>query len=80
MNNNNYTFTFETDAELFEAERTGYIDSYNIVRICRSTGGGGSIDYPCKSRESFDWHMNEYKDSIVEVYPDVHSYDVTDYL
>jgi hypothetical protein len=78
--NNNYVFTFENDDELFEAERSGYIESYDIVRICRETSNGSSIDYPCKSREQFNWHLNEYKDSIVKIYPSKHFYDVMDYL
>jgi hypothetical protein len=76
----NYVFTFETDEQLFEAERTGYIDVYDIVRICRRVNEFETIDYPCKSREQFDWHLNEYKDSIEEIYPDRHCYDVCDYL
>jgi uncharacterized protein YqfB (UPF0267 family) len=76
----NYVFTFETDEQLFEAERTGYIDVYDIVRICRRVNEFETVDYPCKSREQFDWHLNEYKDSIEEIYPDRHCYDVCDYL
>jgi uncharacterized protein YqfB (UPF0267 family) len=76
----NYVFTFETDEQLFEAERTGYIDIYDIVRICRRVNEFETVDYPCKSREQFDWHLNEYKDSIEEIYPDRHCYDVCDYL
>ena len=76
----NYVFTFETDEQLFEAERTGYIDVYDIVRICRRVNEFETVDYPCKSREQFDWHLSEYKDSIEEIYPDRHCYDVCDYL
>lgn len=75
-----YVFTFETEDQLFEAERTGYIDTYDIVRVCKKFNTGGSIDYPCKSRESFNWHLNEYKDMIVEIYPAKHCYDFNDYL
>ena len=39
-----------------------------------------TVDYPCKSRESFKWNLNEYKDSIIEIYPDRHCYDVNDYI
>ena len=78
--NNNYVFTFETDDELFEAERTGDIESYDIVRICRKTSNGNTIDYPCKSREDFNWNLKEFKDIIVEIYPSKHCYDVMDYL
>jgi hypothetical protein len=76
----NYTFTFETDDQLFNAQRTGYIDIYDIVRICRKINKFETVDYPCKSREQFEWHLNEYKDSIVEIYPDRHCYDVNDYI
>jgi hypothetical protein len=76
----NYVFTFETDEQLFEAERTGYIDSYDIVRICRRNDEFSSVDYPCKTREQFEWHLNEYKGSIEEIYPAKHCYDVYDYL
>ena len=75
-----YVFTFETDEQLFEAERTGYIDVYDIVRICRRVNEFETADYPCKTREQFEWHLNEYKDSIEEIYPDRHCYDVCDYL
>lgn len=75
-----YVFTFETDEQLFEAERTGYIDVYDIVRICRRVSEFETVDYPCKTREQFEWHLNEYKDSIEEIYPDRHCYDVCDYL
>lgn len=75
----NYNFTFETDDQLFEAQRTGYIDVYSIVRICRKVEEG-SIDYPCKSREQFEWNLNEYKNSIIKIYSDKHCYDVNDYI
>ena len=76
----NYTFTFETDDQLFNAQRTGYIDIYDIVRICRKINEFETVDYPCKSRESFKWNLNEYKDSIIEIYPDRHCYDINDYI
>jgi|694.fasta_scaffold03880_15 hypothetical protein len=76
----NYTFTFETDDQLFNAQRTGYIDIYDIVRICRKINKFETVDYPCKSREQFEWNLNEYKDSIIEIYPDRHCYDVNDYI
>ena len=76
---NSYTFTFETDDQLFRAESTGYIDVYDMVRICRKFDNGNIIDYPCKSRESFEHDLNKYKDSIVEIYQSKHFYDVMDY-
>jgi hypothetical protein len=76
----NYVFTFETDDQLFDAQRTGYIDVYDIVRICRKINEFETVDYPCKSREQFKWNLNEYKDSIIEIYPDRHCYDVNDYI
>ena len=76
----NYVFTFETDDQLFDAQRTGYIDVYDIVRICRKINEFETVDYPCKSHEQFKWNLNEYKDSIIEIYPDRHCYDVNDYI
>ena len=76
---NNFTFTFETDDDLHIAERSGYIESYDIVRICR-TVGEGSIDYPCKSKQRFEEDYAKFKDSILEIYPTQHSYDYMDYL
>ena len=40
-----YKFTFETEADLFNAERTGYIDAYDCVRMeVRQKPDAGSID------------------------------------
>ena len=75
-----YIFTFETDNELFNAEASGYIDYYDLVRICRKVSDVGTMDYPCKSRETFERHLAEYKDSIVRIYPAKSYYDVNDYL
>jgi len=76
----NFTFTFQTDAELYAAQQSGYIESYDIVRICREFKEGGSIDYPCKSKEQFEEHYAKFKDTIVKIYPAEHSYDIYDYL
>jgi len=74
-----YKFTYQTDDELMAAQRTGYIDSYDIVRMHRKVGNG-SIDHPCKSRESYEKCLELFQDDIIEVYPNTHSYDIYDYL
>lgn len=76
----NYNFTFKTDDELYAAQRTGYIDSYDIVRVHRKFPEGGSIDHPCKSQEAFENILAKFGDFIIEVYPSTHSYDRYDYL
>ena len=76
-----YKFTFETEDEQFAAERTGYIDAYDCVRMeVQYWPEGGSVDFPVKNRESFERLMEMHKGNIVKVYPTVHSYDVYDYL
>lgn len=75
-----FKFTFETEQEQFEAERTGYIDAYDCVRMEIRHAEGGSVDFPVKNRESFERLMEMHKGNIVKIYPTVHSYDVYDYL
>lgn len=75
-----FKFTFETEQEQFEAERTGYIDAYDCVRMEVSHPDGGSVDFPVKNRESFDEYLALHWGQITKIYPTVHSYDVQDYL
>lgn len=77
-----FKFTFETEAEQFAAESTGYIDAYDCVRVEIKHPQGGSVDYPVKNREEYNKLMaTDLKGSkIVKIYPTVHSYDIQDYL
>ena len=75
-----FKFTFETEQEQCAAERTGYIDSYDCVRMEVRHPQGGSIDFPVKNRESYRKLLAFHSDSVVDVYPTVHSYDAQDYL
>ena len=75
-----YKFTFQTEAEQFAAERTGYIESYDCVRMEVRHPQGGSTDFPVKNRESYETLLKQNEGYIVTVYPTVHSYDVYDYL
>jgi hypothetical protein len=77
-----FKFTFEMHEDYQKAAATGYIDTFDIVRICRKSGEdeeGYSIDYPCKSREEFDWNVDRYESTILEMYQAKHYYDVMDY-
>ena len=80
-----FKFTFETEQEQYAAERTGYIDEYDCVRIeIQHLTKGGTIDFPVKNREEYNkmlefWNNDELY-NIVKVYPTVHSYDAQDYL
>lgn len=75
-----FKFTFETEAEQFAAERTGYIEAYDCVRMEVKHPQGGSVDFPVKNRESYETLLKQNAGHIVTVYPTVHSYDVYDYL
>ena len=76
-----FKFTFETEADQFAAERTGYIAEYDCVRMeVQYYPEGGSVDFPVKSREEYNRLLEFHKDNIVIVYPTVHSYDIQDYL
>ena len=75
-----FKFTFETEQEQFEAERTGYIDAYDCVRMEVAHPGGGSVDFPVKNRESYERLLEMHVGNITKIYPTVHSYDIQDYL
>jgi hypothetical protein len=75
-----FKFTYETDAEYEAAQRTGYIESFDCVRVTIKHSQGGEIDFPVKSREELNKVLDFHGSSIYDVYPTVHSYDVQDYL
>ena len=74
-----FKFTFETQDDQFAAEFTGYIDSYDCVRMEVKDPQGGSIDFPVKNRESYYRLLTIHGNNIAKVYPTVHSYDIQDY-
>ena len=74
-----FKFTFETQDDQLAAEFTGYIDSYDCVRMEVKDPQGGSIDFPVKNRESYYRLLTIHGNNIVNVYPTVHSYDIQDY-
>lgn len=84
--NSNFKFTFDNDAQLSNAERSGYIESYDIVRICvKRLDNGNQIDYPIKTREDYiktvsrlNERSNEF--DMVEIYQDTHMFDIQDYI
>jgi hypothetical protein len=84
--NSNFKFTFDTDVELRRAEFSGYIESYDMVRICvKRLDNGNQVDFPIKTREdyfetvtSLNERSNEY--DMVEIYQDTHSFDMYDYI
>ena len=82
MTTQDYKFTFETEDDQINAERTGYIESYDCVRVEVRHPQGGSIDFPIKNRESFNKYMENpwYEGTVVDVYPTIHGYDIQDYL
>jgi hypothetical protein len=75
-----FNFTYQTCEDQYEAERTGYIESYDCVRVEVRHPEGGIIDFPVKSRESYMKTVEAYGERLVKTYPTVHSYDLQDYL
>ena len=84
--NSNFKFTFDNDAQLSNAERSGYIESYDIVRICvKRLDNGNQVDFPIKTREDYmkivsrlNERFNEY--DMIEIYQDTHMFDIQDYI
>lgn len=79
MTMTDFKFTFETEQEQFNAEFTGYIESYDCVRM-EVSKYGSIMDFPVKNKESYNRLLNSLrKDQIIKIYPTVHSYDIQDY-
>jgi hypothetical protein len=85
--NPDYKFTFATDDQLVDTQiATGYIESYDIVRICvKRLDNGNQIDYPLKTREDYineiarlNERASEFE--LVEIYQDTHMFDMYDYI
>jgi len=84
--NPNFKFTFDNDVQLRNAEMSGYIESYDMVRICvKRLDNGNQLDFPVKTREdyfsqvaSLNERANDYE--LVEIYQDTHMYDIQDYM
>lgn len=74
-----YKFTYKTDAELLQAESTGFIESYDIVRMEVKAANLNSVDFPCKSQEEYNRCLKVHGDKIKRVYQDTHSFDINDY-
>ena len=84
--NPDFKFTFDSDVDLRRAELTGYIESYDMVRICvKRLDNGNQVDFPIKTREdyfetvaSLNERSNEY--DMVEIYQDTHMFDMYDFI
>ena len=84
--NSNFKFTFDTDVDLRRAELSGYIESYDMVRICvKRLDNGNQVDFPVKTKEDYfsqvanlNERTNEFE--MVEIYQDTHMYDIQDYI
>jgi hypothetical protein len=73
-----YNFTFKTDAELFQAESKGFIESYDMVRMVVKIDNH-THDFPCKSQEEYNRCIKIYSIKIERVYQDTHMFDIMDY-
>lgn len=84
-----YNFTFKTDADLEQAEKSGYDDTFDIVRVSFKNPDGQRMDIPLKSEEAFYDFINSRvpKDNleVEKIYQDKHGfehgkYDYLNYL
>ena len=76
-------FTFQTEEEYDKARSTGYIESYDIMRVkvYHSPEGTGYHDFPVHSQEEFD-KLTERLNSTgqkFETYRHKHAYSGADY-
>jgi hypothetical protein len=82
--NPDFKFRFETEEELFDAKRTGYIDLCDVVRICVKYKNGPKVDSPYTSREEYikaiDFFNSRKDVEIMEVYQDKWMWDSNDYI
>lgn len=81
--NPNFKFSFENDAQLSNDEMSGYIESYDIVRVNIKLDNGNQIDFPLKSREDYINQVSRVNEnnSIIsaDFYQDKHMFDIQDY-
>lgn len=73
----NYNFTFKTEDELNKAERAGFDDSFDIVRVVTKSPDGNTHDIPIKSEEAFNTYMtNVALGQVIEkIYQSKHIFD-----
>lgn len=78
----NYTFTFITEQEYWNARSTGYIKEYDLMRIEIHDDNGMMIgDYPVNTMEEFVRdikHLNQ-KNTKFSVYSDKSYFDIEEY-
>jgi hypothetical protein len=76
---NNYKFTFETEQDYLNATKSGYIESFDIVRVVVKYPDNGTLDFPIKSNEELHNFVKSCDDEIIKIYQAEHSYDIADY-
>lgn len=78
----NYTFTFITEQEYWNARSTGYIKEYDLMRIEVHDDNGMMIgDYPVNTMEEFvrDIKNLNQKNAKFSVYSDKSYFDIEEY-
>jgi hypothetical protein len=79
--NPDFKFTFDNDSQLRSAEQSGFVDDFDIVRVCiRNLSNGAQLDFPIKTREDYFKFMSQSNEKveeyeIVEIYQDYHFFD-----
>lgn len=72
-----YNFTFKTDADLEQAQRAGFDDVFDIVRVSVKRPDGSTMDFPLKSEESFNNYIKNLspQEEIEKIYQDKHGFE-----
>lgn len=77
-------FTYKTMTNYFKDMMSGYIESYQTVRISTTTIDGNMSDYPVHSQEEFQKHLTMILNNPniigIGIEQTTHSYDIQDYI
>lgn len=72
-----YNFTFKTNADLEQAQRSGFDGVFDIVRVSVKRPDGSTMDFPLKSEESFNNYIKNLspQEEIEKIYQDKHGFE-----
>jgi len=79
-----FNFTFETEVDYEKAKSSGYIRTFDIVRIkIKDVVVGNTIDYPVYSKEGYKKELQKLvllpQIQVLDIYQDKLYYDIEEY-
>jgi hypothetical protein len=79
-----FNFTFETEADYEKAKSSGYITTFDVVRIkIKDIVAERTIDYPIHSREQYSKELRKLtllpQIQVLDIYQDKLYYDIEEY-